>query len=241
LKKQKFSSKLLLLLGLSADTQKIAKILIVSANKSKPQLRCPFRACLRPRIKRFRFSQCLSILREQVDAECKPHCMRLFVELEECTKRVNTLIESGQSDGKANCSMQLFEYLHCMDHCVRTYVATDICLSSLSSIRDHARLHRNCSRSSNSLIRRFSCTISVVARTFCSSILTVKLVLLMHFEVLWPFHMAIIHTSTRDHAAAMSFFMHRHKLLPSRYLAVSIMAIKSRGHVVQFLSSCFIG
>ena len=52
----------------------------------------------------------------RIEAECASHhCAVLQKELDKCTERVQAHPEKGE-----NCTQELFEFLHCVDHCVRT-------------------------------------------------------------------------------------------------------------------------
>jgi len=52
-------------------------------------------------------------IKPQLEEECgEHHCSSLKKELEKCTERV-TANPSGET-----CSQELFDFLHCVDHCV---------------------------------------------------------------------------------------------------------------------------
>ena len=50
----------------------------------------------------------------EVRSKCEAHCPDLKKELAKCTERV-----SSRSNTEETCTQELFDFLHCVDHCVR--------------------------------------------------------------------------------------------------------------------------
>eukprot|EP00049_Salpingoeca_infusionum_P022584 m.7679 g.7679 ORF g.7679 m.7679 type:complete len:98 (+) comp5272_c0_seq1:444-737(+) len=49
----------------------------------------------------------------QVKEKCEGHCEKLKAALDECTARVES-----KSNTEETCTQELFDFLHCVDHCV---------------------------------------------------------------------------------------------------------------------------
>ncbi|KAJ8039911.1 Cytochrome b-c1 complex subunit 6, mitochondrial [Holothuria leucospilota] len=51
--------------------------------------------------------------RDEVVEKCEEHCTAVKAELEACTDRVNS-----RPGTEETCEQELFDFLHCVDHCV---------------------------------------------------------------------------------------------------------------------------
>ncbi|EGD74531.1 ubiquinol-cytochrome c reductase hinge protein [Salpingoeca rosetta] len=49
----------------------------------------------------------------EIRSKCEGHCPQLKAELEKCAARV-----SSRSNTEETCTQELFDFLHCVDHCV---------------------------------------------------------------------------------------------------------------------------